>query len=222
MKKFVRGFTLVEMLVVMAILAFTFGAFLQMVRNASYAHLANNAARASLNLLRTTKHQSMLIRRSPSTKWVFGTGLRFGVGPEGNWIISRIRYVDTGTTSIFELYRPYPTSLPTDSAIMEFESGGVYTLRDKLVLDPHVELQLYRSTSLDNAAAKSSFTCDEFYIIFESLTGIPHWYCKQSGNWHDLTVGYPAIYIKFNPSASVLKVTNEADIYMAPEEVFNL
>ncbi len=211
-----KAFTLIEMIVVIAIIAITSVGLLEMVRNASYANTASNAAKATLNLIRTTKHQSMLIRRSTSTAWVFGVGLRYKKLNKDQWEISRVRYVDSAVGGIFELYRPYPTTVPTDDQIEEFESGGNYDLQDRLILDQHITLKW-----LDQN--KNLYDCVEYYEIFETLTGFPHWYCKNADDaWSETTSLTDTIYLLFKPSHSTVVVKADGDIYMAPSDILNI
>ncbi len=218
-KQRILAMTLVEVLIVITISTMSFFGFIEYTRNISFARLATNAAQASVNLARTTKHQAMLLRRNPNDPWIFGTGLKIYKDTD-HWVISRFRYIDTSGAFTDALYHPYPRNIPPKPGqIEEFETSTTYTLRDRLIMEPRVIIHVFKQFNGSNR----ELHCNSYYVIFESLKGIVHFYCQpENSSLIQQINDIDMFLVGFEPSQSVLEITNLGDIFLLPKQNVNI
>lgn len=219
-----KAVTLLEMLIVMTISAGGFFGIVESMRQISYARLATNGAKAVVNLVRTTKHQSMLLRLLPDEPWIYGMGVKFyriHDNSSSYWIAERIKYkAFLDSTGYGTLYQKYPDTPPGINDLESVAKSSSYVLTEKVVLEPRIKLYFYdKNGDLEGG----NETPKEFYILFESLTGVPHFYTHE-GNASKLSalINIDGFLILFAPSSSVLYIGKDSDIYLAPIQTFNL
>ncbi len=220
-----KAITLLEMLIVMSISAGGFFGIVESMRQISYTRLATNGAKAVVNLVRTTKHQSMLLRLLPDESWVYGMGLKFyKTSTAGNiyWVVERVKYLDrSGIVGSGSLYKKYPVNTaPRLVDIVPLAKNGTNVLTEKVILEPRIKLYFFTG-GLGNVRVLNIENTSAVYIIFESLTGMVHFY-RQNGTQSTLsTLDEDGVMVLFAPSRSVLFVGKDGDIYLAPAQAFH-
>jgi len=202
--KKVRGTTLIETLIILAMISFLYIAGVEGYNSFRKYNLATETLRIAKILIKNAKYQTRTIRQEPG-EYVYAIGVRLYEDSQGQWAFEAVKYVDTVTYE--PGYLPYPhgtlSSLNVRTTVSNNEADSI----EKISVDQFLTPTIWYGNSLS--------ACHDLYIFFEVPVGAVHYYCRSGQSLNPLSTGIQSVGIGFTTLGSTrLIVTKLADIYI--------
>ncbi len=193
----IKAFTLVEILVVLAITSVVLLFNYSIAMSLSKGFISSSASKALLEFIRTTK-QLAILNTENYNEFLMGMGVKFVKESNGTDIVRRLKYRTSGVYTFLSYQDP-----TNSSSFIELPQDSYNFLR----IPNQVTLSFYT----DNTHTPVNCNGD-LLLIFESLFGKPHLYCVVSENTINV-INFNKIIIHFTNYQNKIIINQNGEVY---------